>query len=110
MSLRKRYVSFATVNIPCWKLTGIISFYSQTCSYDHLYKMTNAESPKPIPIQLLLYRTTTCLTRPATIFLSPKLKKKTRKQPLQNFIQQRNRKQCIKNECLSDYIYSIATV
>ena len=33
---------------------------------------------------------------------------KTLKQPLQNFIQSRNGKQCIKNERLSNYIYSIA--
>ena len=36
--------------------------------------------------------------------------KKTLKQPLQNFIQSRNGKQCIKNERLSNYIYSIATL
>ena len=48
--------------------------YSQTCSNDHLYKTTTRlrrpmlSPPKQIPIQLLLYKTTTCLTRPATIF------------------------------------------
>ena len=31
------------------------------------------------------------------------------KQPVQNFIQQQNGKQCIKNKCPSYYIYSIAT-
>ena len=49
--------------------------------------------PKQIPIQLLLYKTTTCLTRPATTFLSPKWKKTCLKQPLQKFTQRRNRKQ-----------------
>ena len=29
---------------------------------------------KQIPLQLLLYKTTTCLTRPATFILSPKWK------------------------------------
>ena len=52
-------------------------------------------SPKPIPIQSLLYKTTTCLTRPATTFFVSKMKKW---------------KQCLKNKCLSDYIYSIATL
>ena len=56
--------------------------------------------PKPILIQSLLYKTTTCLTRPATIFLSPKRKKTCLKQKLQNFIQRRNEKQCIKNKSL----------
>ena len=52
--------------------------YSQTCSNDHLYKMTThprrptLSPPKQSPIQLLLYEMTTCLTRPATTFLSPK--------------------------------------
>ena len=36
------------------------------------------------------------------------------KQPLKNFIQwemrNRHKEQCIKNKCLSDYIYSLATL
>ena len=90
--------------------------YSQTYLYDHLYKTTTRlrrpmrNPPKPIPIQLLLYKTIACLTRPATTFLVLKWKKTCLKQPLQNFILQRNGKQCIKNKCLSDYIYSIATL
>ena len=40
--------------------------------------------PKPIPMQLLLYKTTTCLTRPATTFFVPQMKKNCLKQPLQN--------------------------
>ena len=45
--------------------------YSQTCSNDHLYKMTTHQRrpmlspPKQILIQSLLYRTTTCLMQPA---------------------------------------------
>ena len=49
--------------------------------------------PKWILVQSLLYKTTTCLTRPSTIFLSPKWKKAYLKQPLTNFIQQRNARQ-----------------
>ena len=42
-----------------------------------------------IPIQLLLYKTTTCLTGPATNFLVSQMKKSCIKQPLQNFTQRR---------------------
>ena len=65
---------------------------------------------KAIPIQLLLYKMTTCLMWLSTTFLLTQMKKTCLKQPLQNFIQWRNGKQCIKNKCLSDYIYSIATL
>ena len=69
--------------------------------------------PKKIPVQLLLYKTATCLTRPATTFFDSQLKNETcLKQQQQNFIQQRNvkihKEQCIKNKQVSDYIYSIA--
>ena len=40
---------------------------------------------KQIPLQSLLYKTTTCLTRPATFILSPKWKKSRLKQPLNYF-------------------------
>ena len=36
----------------------------------------NAELPKPINIQLLLYKTTTCLTQPVTTFFCPPNEKK----------------------------------
>ena len=36
-----------------------------------------------ISIQSLLYKTSTCLTRPATAFFVPQMKKTYRKQPLQ---------------------------
>ena len=49
-------------------IESVEKWYSQTCSNDHLYKTTNAESAQEIPIQSLLYKTTTCLTRPATTF------------------------------------------
>ena len=61
--------------------TFCIGKYSQTCSNDHLLKTTNhlrwpmLSPPKPIPIQSLLYKTTTCLTQPVTTFLFPKWKK-----------------------------------
>ena len=40
--------------------------------------------PKQIPIQLLLYKTTTYLTRPATTYFCLPNEKKRLKQPLQN--------------------------
>ena len=55
--------------------------YSQTCSNDHLYKMTTClrrpmlSLPKQISIQSLLYKMTTCLTRPGTNFFVPQIKK-----------------------------------
>ena len=55
--------------------------HSQTCLYNHLYKITSClrrpmlSPPKPIPIQLLLYKTTTCLTQSATTFFVPQMKK-----------------------------------
>ena len=65
--------------------------YSQTCSNDHLYKTTTRlrrsvlSPPKQIPINSLLYKTTTCLTRPATTFFVSQMKKKTYlKRPPQN--------------------------
>ena len=51
-----------------------LNHYSQTCSNDHLCKITTClwqtmlSSHKQIPIQSLLYKTTTCLTQPATTF------------------------------------------
>ena len=60
--------------------------YSQTCSNDHLSKTTTRlrrpvlSPPKQIPIQSLLYMTTTCLTRPATtFFFISQMKKKLSK-------------------------------
>ena len=56
--------------------------YSQTCSNDHIYKTTTRlrrpmlNPPWQIPIQSLLYKTTTCLTGPATNFLVSQMKKK----------------------------------
>ena len=52
-----------------------------TCSNGHLYKATARlrrpmlSPPKQIPIQSLLYKTTTCLTRPATTFFVSQIKK-----------------------------------
>ena len=51
---------------------------------------------------------TTCLTQPTTTCFVPQMKKTYLKQSLQNFIQERNGKQCIKDKRLSDYIYLIA--
>ena len=77
-------ISFDTVHqwlfIFIYMVNGFL-LYSQTCSNDHLYKTTTRlrwpmlSPPKQILIQLLLYKMTTCLTQPATTFLSPKWKK-----------------------------------
>ena len=56
--------------------------YNQTCSNDHSYKTTTGlkrpmlNPPWQIPIQSLLYKSTTCLTGPATKFLVSQMKKK----------------------------------
>ena len=61
-------------------MDGLKHNYSQTCSNDHLYKMTTClrqpmlSLPKPIPIQLLLYKTTTSLMRPAATCFVPQMK------------------------------------
>ena len=69
---------------------------------------------KQIPIKLLLGKMTTHLTQPATTFLSPKLKNlskttATKLYPAKKW-ETTIRKQCIKNKCLHDYIYFIATL
>ena len=56
--------------------------YCQTRSNDNICKMTTRlrqpilSPPKPIPIQSLLYKITTCLMQPATTFFVPQMKKK----------------------------------
>ena len=91
----------------------------QTCSNDHLCKTSTRRRrpmlspPEQIPIQWLLYKTTTCLTRPATtFFLSTKWKRpsKTTTNKLYPAKKcERNKEQCIKNNRLYDYMYSITT-
>ena len=59
----------------------LFSINSQTCLYDHLYKMTTRlrrpmlSPPKPVFIQLLLYKMTTRLTWLATTIFVPQRKK-----------------------------------
>ena len=68
----------------CWFFSSgcHICKYSQTCSNDHFYKIptrlrrTMLSPTNRIAMQSLLYKTSTCLTRPATTFLPPKWKKK----------------------------------
>ena len=92
--------------------------YSQTCSNDHLYKTTTRlrqpvlSQPKQIPVQLLLYKTTTCVTRPATTFFclpNEKTLTATKLYPAKKW-KIIIWKQCIENKCRPDYIYSIATL
>ena len=65
------------VSLPYFQ--GRSTHYSDSL-YGHLYKMTTRlkqpmlSLPRPIPIQLLLCKTTTCLTRPVTSFV-PQMKK-----------------------------------
>ena len=117
------------------QLLAFLNFYqhtknqsSQICSNDHFYKTTTflrqpmQTLPKQVPIQLLLYKTTICLTRPATTFLVPQMKKtclKPKFYPANKWetnIWESNgkatmgRQPCIKNKRFSDYIYFIATL
>ena len=77
-------VSSFQVYSQCW-LYAINCKYSQACSNDHLYKTiirlwrSTLGPPKPIPVQSFLYKTTTCLTRPATTFFVSQMKKKLSK-------------------------------
>ena len=70
------------------KIFASFSWYVQTFSNIPLYKMTThirrqiLSPPKQIPIKSLLYKTTTCLTRPATTFFVSQMKKAWLKQPL----------------------------
>ena len=96
------------------------SNYSQTCSNDHLYKMTSLLRQPPlslqkqIPIQSLMCKTTTCLTTSDHFFVSQmdkNLSKTTTAKFYPSNKWERNiRQQGIKNKCLSDYSYSIATL
>ena len=91
------------------------SLYSQTCSNDHLYQMTTRPrrptlSPtKPIPIQSLLYKTTTYLTLPDTTFFVPQMKKNLSKTPLKTFNHRKKDTIYIK-QTSPGYIYSFATL
>ena len=57
---------------------------------------------------------TTCLTQLVTTFLSSKWKKTCLKEPLKTLsgeeIWNKHKEQCLKNKCLSDYIYFTATL
>ena len=90
----------------------IYIIYSQTCSNNNLYKMTtHLRQPtlsltKQIPIQMLLYKTTTCLMQPATPYLVSQIKKKLSKTTTTKFYPAKKweinmRQQCIKNKRLS---------
>ena len=83
--------------------------YSQTCLNDHLYKTTMhlrrpiLSPPKQTPIQSLLYKTTTRLTRLATTFFVSQMKKNLSKTTTAKLYPSKEwetniRQQCIKNE------------
>ena len=89
--------------------------YSHTCSNNHPRKLTTClgqptlSPPKQITIQLLLYKMITCLTGPVTTsFCLPDEKNLSKFYPVKKW--ETKIRQCLKNKCLSDYIYSIATI
>ena len=63
----------------------------------------------------LLYKRTTCLTRPAAIFFDSQMKKTlsktttTKLYPAKEW-EKKHKEQCMKNKRLSDYIYSNANL
>ena len=87
-----------------WQNNSWFEWYSQTCSNDRLWKTTTRlrrpilSLTQHIFIQSLLYKTTTCLTRPATTFFClPNQNKTCLKQPIQNITLWGNRKQQLGN-------------
>ena len=64
--------------------------------------------PEPISIQSLLYKTTTCLIRPATASLSPKLKKLSKTTTAKLFPPKKW--EAMHKKLYFNYIYSIATL
>ena len=64
--------------------------------------------PKPISIKLLLYKTITCLTWPATTFFVPQMKKNPSKTATEKLYPAETWEAMHKNKRLSDFIYSIA--
>ena len=64
--------------------------------------------PKQIPMQSLLYKMTTCLTRPATTFFVLQIKKNLSKTTTKKLYPAKKwetnlRQQCMKNKRLPDY-------
>ena len=71
--------------------------------------------PKQIPIKLLLYKTTTFLMEPTTTFLVSQMKKNLSETTTAKIYPVKKwetniRQQCIKNNYLSNCIYSIAAL
>ena len=71
--------------------------------------------PKQIHVQSLLYKKTACLMRTATTFFDFQMKKSLSKTTTTKLYpakecEKQHMKLCIKNICLSDYVYSIATL
>ena len=98
--------TLSTVN-PVQKMT------TRLCKTTTRLRRSALSLPKQIPIQSLLNKTTTSLTRPATTFLSPKWKKTCLKQSLLPSKEMGNKNKAtmhIKTKRLSDCIYSIATL
>ena len=89
-----------------------LKYYNQTCSNDHLCKMTThlrqpmLNPPRQFLMQSLLCKTTTCLTWPATTFWVPNEKKK--KYPAKRNLSSKEmwykQEQCRKNKRLWLYL------
>ena len=60
--------------------------------------------PKPIPIQSLMYKTTTCLTWPLTTFFVPKWKEMSKTATAKHYLAGKW------EACIKSYIYSIGTL
>ena len=90
-----------------------LKYYNQTCSNDHLCKMTThlrqpmLNPPKQFRMQSLLCKTTTCLTWPVTTFWVPNEKKK-KKYPAKRNLSSKEmwykQEQCRKNKRLWLYL------
>ena len=76
-------------------------------------RQTVLSLPKQIPIQPLLYKTTTCLTQPATPFFVSQIQKNLSKTTTSKLYPAKKWETNIRQECIktnnSDYIYSSAT-
>ena len=99
ITLTNSSVTMVMTNLIFIRPLMLKKLYSRTCLNYPLHKTTTRlrrqalSPPKEIPIQSLLYKTTTCLARPATTSFVSQVKKNCLKWSLQNFTQQRNGKQ-----------------
>ena len=92
-----------------------LKHYSQTVQTTSSVRLPMLSPPKQIPVQSLLCKTTACLMRTPTTFVNFQMKKSLSKTTTTKFYpakecEKKHKEQCVKNICLSDYIYSIANL